>query len=112
MVAEKLLSHPTIADFSLTDHIVGNPLIWVRDVDKTLTNECERKSNIFVHLSAVANSNVQRTEYLITAHAKSNDSRLGRKFPMYSCALEWNNAHMLSYISIMTLRFEDCELAQ
>lgn len=112
MVAEKLLKHPTIAEFSLTDHIVGTPMIWVRDVDKALASECERKSNIFVHLSAVANSNIQRTEYLITANAKNNDSRLSRKFTSYISALNWDNAHMLSYVSIMTLNFEDCEVAQ
>lgn len=112
MVASKLLQHPAIANFNLTEHIVGPAVDWVRDVDKVLAAECSRKSDIFVHLSSVANPDMQRTEYLIACEAKQNESRLYNKFNTQPCCLNWENAHVLSYISVATLSFDDCEVAQ
>lgn len=112
MVAAKLLQHPAIADFNLTEHIVHEQQDWVREVNNALATKCEDNSNIFVHLSRVAAPNMERTEYLITKDATRYDSRLRSRFTVYTDGLNWDNAHMLSCISIMPLRFEDCDAAQ
>ena len=112
MVAAKLLQHPAIADFNLTEHIAHEQQDWVREVNNALATKCEDNSNIFVHLSRVAAPNMERTEYLITKDATRYDSRLRSRFTVYTDGLNWDNAHMLSCISIMPLRFEDCDAAQ
>ena len=112
MVASKLLKHPAIANFNITEHIALKPEPWVCDVDNALARKCAQNSNIFVHLSSIASANALRTEYLITKDATKYNTQLGNRFTTYNTGLNWDNAHMLSYISIMLLRFEDCEAAQ
>lgn len=111
-VASKLLKHPDIAGFNITEHIVLKQENWVRVIDNALAARCADNSNIFVHLSPIASSNLQRSEYLIANDAVKYNSRLCNKFTTYTTSLHWNNTHMLSYVSVMLLRFEDCDVAQ
>ncbi|MBP3547188.1 MAG: C1 family peptidase [Alistipes sp.] len=108
-VVEKLFNNDRIAKFNLTEHIVKPSVDWVKGVKKSTATELVHKADIFIHLSSIANPNMQRSEYLIAYQANQYSSALNKAISPNCSLLCWDNAHTMLYTSIATLEFDDCE---
>ena len=110
-VATKILQHPAVAGFNITDHIIeSEESSWVTHVDRPIATRCSRLSDIFIHLSSITSPDMQRSEYMITYGASRNEIKLRKKFLNSFQAFDGTNPYMLTYISIATLNFDDCEV--
>lgn len=104
-----LCRHRLVAEFNLTNHVVGNPAKWVKPVDRRLASECSRQADLFIHFSSLASPTIKRSEYLFGPNVSQERIHITEKFREASGIFDTPDPYRMTYVSIATLKFGDCE---
>lgn len=104
-----LCCQPQVAQFNLADHILKTPATWVMAVDRRLANECARQADLFVHFSAQASNDIVCSQYLFGQNVAEHQVKLSEKFMSLMGYYNIPDPYRMTYITIATLEFKDCE---
>ena len=104
-----LYNHYDVSRFNITDHIAHNPVSWVIPVNGDLSNECARQADLFIHFSAQATPDIVCSEYILSHHASDCAIQLSEKFRHLTRVCNTDDQYHMTYITITTLKFSDCE---
>lgn len=104
-----LCRHPRVAQFNLAEHIVKTPASWVKKVERKLADECARQADLFIHFSAQASNDIVCSQYLLGHNVVEHQVKLGEKFMSLTGYYQTEDPYRMTYITISTLEFKDCE---